>query len=46
MKNLHLLTPVERYYLEQGVLRAYFKRRKLNFMLVVIFGETNDPKRN
>jgi len=38
-KNLHLLTPVERYYLQHGVLRAFFKRRNLHYMITVIFGD-------
>ena len=39
MKNLHLLSNLERYYLQQGTLRAFFKRRKLDYMIKVIFGE-------
>lgn len=39
IKNTHMLSEVEKYYLSQGVLRAYFKMRKLDYMIKVIFGK-------
>ena len=39
MMNLSLLTPLERIYMRCGVLRAYFKLRKMDYMQLCIFGD-------
>lgn len=39
MKNLHLLKPHEWVYLRTGTLKAYFKRRNMEYMIIVIFGK-------
>ena len=39
MKNLELLTRIERHYLRFGVLRAYFERMGMDYMIPVIWGQ-------
>lgn len=42
IKNTYLLNDLEKYYLKMGVLKAYFKLRKLDYMLIAIYGEKDE----